>query len=74
VGGVAVALAARSLVDTSAIVAVVIGGAVALALVILFLLDQIWQLPRAAAMVPELYEWESSRIAWWSQGLGVPDR
>jgi hypothetical protein len=67
VGGVTVALAARSLVDTSVVVATVTGGAVVLMLVFLFLLDQMRRFQRAAAVVPELYEWESSRVAWWSK-------
>jgi hypothetical protein len=72
VGGVTVALAARSLVDASVMVAAVTGGAIVVALVTLFLVDQMRRFQRAAAVVPELYEWESSGIAWWNKGLGGP--
>lgn len=70
VGGVAIALAVRSLLDTSARVAAVTGGLTAVAFAALFMLYGIRAFKRAAAVAPELYDWESSGIVEWSEQVG----
>ncbi|MFL5768021.1 MAG: hypothetical protein ACJ758_09305 [Actinomycetota bacterium] len=67
VGGVAVALAVRSLLDASVPVAAVTGAVAALAFAALFLSYGIRTFRGAAAVVPELYDWESSGIVDWSE-------
>ena len=56
VGGVAVALAVRSLLEASVPIAAVTGAVAALGLAILFFGHQVRRFRRAAAVVPELYE------------------
>jgi hypothetical protein len=65
VGGVAVALAVRSLLDTSVPVAATTGGLAALALAALCLGYQVRRFRRAAAVVPELYEGEGPDMPGW---------
>jgi hypothetical protein len=67
VGGVTIALAVRSLLNASTAVAAVTGGLSAILIACLFLLYGIRAFKRAAAVVPELYEWESSGIVGWSE-------
>lgn len=67
VGGVTMALAVRSLLDASAVVAAVTGGLTALLFAALFTVYGIRAFKRAAAVVPELYDWESSGIVAWSE-------
>jgi hypothetical protein len=66
VGGVALALAARSLLDAPVPVAAVGGGVAALALATLFFSYQVWRFRRAAAVVPELYESQSPDMPGWT--------
>jgi hypothetical protein len=66
VGGVTVALAVRSLLDASVLVAAVTGGVLTLALAALFLVYQVRRVRRAAAVVPELYEGQSPDMPGWS--------
>jgi hypothetical protein len=70
VGGVAVALAARSLLEAPVPVAAVTGGVVALGFASLFLVYQVRRFRRAAAVVPELYEDESPGMPGWTQPTG----
>jgi hypothetical protein len=74
VGGVATALAVRSLLDASATVAAVAGGVAALVFAALMLMYGIRAFHRAAAVVPELYDWESSGIVAWSEQVGTKGR
>jgi hypothetical protein len=70
VGGVAVALAARSLLEAPVPVAAVTGAVVALGFASLFFVYQIRRFRRAAAVVPELYEDESPGMPGWTQPTG----
>jgi hypothetical protein len=70
VGGVAVALAARSLLEAPVPVAAVTGAVVALGFASLFLVYQVRRFRRAAAVVPELYEDESPGMPGWTQPTG----
>jgi hypothetical protein len=65
VGGVAVALAVRSLLEASVPVAAVTGTLVALGLAALFFIYQVRRFRRAAAVVPELYEGQSPDMPGW---------
>lgn len=56
VGGVAVALAVRSLLEASVAVAAVTGAVVALGLAALFVVYQVRRFRQAAALAQELYE------------------
>jgi hypothetical protein len=67
VGGVTIALAVRALLDASARVAGVAGGLSAIVFAALFLVYGIRTFKRAASVVPELYDWESSGIVAWSE-------
>ena len=58
VGGVAVALALRSLLEASVPVAAVTGVVMALVFATLFFVYQVRRFQRAAAVIPELYEGE----------------
>lgn len=73
VGGVAIALAVRSLLDASAHAAAVTGGLVALSFAILFMTHQVRRFVRAAAVAPELFAWESSGVVSWSQRMQGKD-
>jgi hypothetical protein len=70
VGGVAVALAARSLLEAPVPVAAVTGAVVALGFASLFFVYQVRRFRRAAAVVPELYEDESPGMPGWTQPTG----
>jgi len=59
VGGVAVAVGARWLFGAPAVVAVVIGGLAVVGFAILFFVYQARRFRRAAAVVPEMYDWNS---------------
>ena len=65
VGGVAVALAARSLLEASVPIAAVTGAVAALGLASLFFGHQVRRFRRAAAVVPELYEGPSPDMPGW---------
>jgi hypothetical protein len=65
VGGVAVALALRTLLETSVPVATVVGTLVALGLAALCFGYQVRRFRRAAAVVPELYEGQSPDMPGW---------
>jgi len=65
VGGVAVALAVRSLLEASVPIAAVTGAVAALGLAILFFGHQVRRFRRAAAVVPELYEGPSPDLPGW---------
>jgi hypothetical protein len=67
VGGVAVALAGRSLLEASVPVAAVAGALVALGLAALFFGYQVRRFCRAAAVVPELYEGQSPDVPGWAE-------
>jgi hypothetical protein len=67
VGGVAVALAGRSLLGASVAVAAVTGAVVALGLAALFFVYQVRRFRRAAAVAPELYESPSPGMPGWTQ-------
>jgi hypothetical protein len=71
VGGVAVALALRSLLDASVPVAAVIGAVVALMFATLSVVHQVRRFQRSAAVVPELFEGESPGMPGWTER---PDR
>ncbi len=73
VGGVTVALGVRSL-NASVRVAAVSGGLVALAFEILFIVHGVRRFLRAAAVVPELYAWESSGAVSWSEQVQGKDQ
>jgi hypothetical protein len=70
VGGVAVALAAHSLLEAPVPVAAVTGAVVALGFASLFFVYQVRRFRRAAAVVPELYEDESPGMPGWTQPTG----
>jgi hypothetical protein len=70
VGGVAVALAARSLLEAPVPAAAVTGAVVALGFASLFFVYQVRRFRRAAAVVPELYEDESPGMPGWTQPTG----
>ena len=70
VGGVAVALAVRSLLEAPVPAAAVTGAAVALGLATLFVLYQVRRFRRVAAVVPELYEGAGPDLPGWA----APDR
>ena len=74
VGGVAIAPAVRSLLDASARVAAVTGGLSALLFAAVFMVYGIRAFKRAAAVAPELYDWESSGIVAWSEEVGRKSR
>ena len=65
VGGVAVALALRTLLETPVPVATVVGTLVALGLAALCFGYQVRRFRRAAAVVPELYEGQSPDMPGW---------
>ena len=65
VGGVAVALALRSLLEASVPVSTVVGTLVGLGLAALFFAYQVRRFRRAATVVPELYEGQSPDIPGW---------
>jgi len=65
VGGVAVALALRSLLEASVPVSAVVGTLVGLGLAALFFAYQVWRFRRAATVVPELYEGQSPDMPGW---------
>jgi hypothetical protein len=65
VGGVAVALAVRSLLEASVPVAAVTGTLVALGLAALCFGYQVRRFRRAGAVVPELYEGQSPDLPGW---------
>jgi hypothetical protein len=65
VGGVAVALAVRSLLEAPVPMAAVTGTLAALGLAILFFVYQVRRFRRAAAVVPELYEGQSPDMPGW---------
>jgi len=67
VGGVAVALAVRSLLEGSVPVAAVTGAVVALIFATLFFTYQVRRVQRAAAVVPELYEGQSPDMPGWAE-------
>jgi hypothetical protein len=73
VGGVTVALAARSQLDASVPVAAVAGAVVALGLAALFFAYQIRRVWRAAAVAPELYEGHSPDLPGWSHRVEGQD-
>jgi hypothetical protein len=66
VGGVAVALAGRSLLEAPVAVAAVTGTMVALGLAALSFGYQVRRFRRAAAVVPDLYEGQSPDMPGWS--------
>ena len=70
VAGVAIALALRSLIGASAEVSAVLGAVSAVVAGALFVTWGIRRFKRAAAVVGELYDWESSGIAAWSDRVG----
>jgi hypothetical protein len=67
VGGVAVALALRSLLEVAVRLAAVTGVLVALGLAALCFGYQVRRFRRAAAVVPELYEGQSPGMPGWSE-------
>jgi hypothetical protein len=67
VGGVAVALALRSLLEAPVPAAAVTGVLVALALAALCFGYQVRRFRRAAAVVPELYEGQSPSMPGWTE-------
>ena len=70
VGGVAVALALRSLLEASVPVAAVTGAVVALVVATLFFGYQVRRFRRAAAVVPELDEGQSPGMPGWAGHAG----
>jgi hypothetical protein len=72
VGGVAVGLATRALVDAPAPAAVVSGALVAVGLAGLGVGYQVRRFRRAAAVVPELYQGPSPGLPGW-EGTAGPD-
>jgi hypothetical protein len=66
VGGVAVALAGRSLLQASVPVAAVTGAVVAVGLAALCFAYQVRRFRRAAAVAPELYAGDSPELPGWS--------
>ena len=72
VGGVAVALAARSLLEVSAVTAAWVGVLFGLVFEICFLIYGLRRFNTAAAVVPELYPWEGSgAVAWTARIQGT---
>jgi hypothetical protein len=67
VGGVAVALAVRSLLEASVPVAAVAGAVVAVGFAFLFFGYQVRRFRRAAAVVPELYEGQRLDVPGWAE-------
>jgi hypothetical protein len=67
VGGVAVALAVRSLLDAPVPAAAVTGAVAALGFASLFFAYQVRRFRRAAAVVPELFEGESPDLPGWRE-------
>jgi hypothetical protein len=67
VGGVAVALALRSLLEGSVSVAALTGALVTLGLAAMFFAYQVRRFRRAAAVVPELYEGQSPGMPGWAE-------
>jgi hypothetical protein len=67
VGGVAVALALRSLLAAPVPVAAVTGTLVALGLAVLCFAYQVRRFGRAAAVVPQLYEGQSPGMPGWTE-------
>jgi hypothetical protein len=67
VGGMAVALALRSLLEAPAPVAAVTGTLVGLGLAALCFAYQVRRFRRAAAVVPQLYEGQSPGMPGWTQ-------
>ena len=65
VGGVAVALALRSLLEASVPVSAVVGTLVGLVLAALFFAYQVRRFRRAPTVVPELYEGQSPDMPGW---------
>jgi hypothetical protein len=65
VGGVAVALALRSLLEASVPVSAVVGTLVGLGLAALFFAYQVRRFRRAATVIPELYEGQSPDMPGW---------
>ena len=65
VGGVAVALALRSLLEASVPVSTVVGTLVGLGLAALFFVYQVRRFRLAATVVPELYEGQSPDMPGW---------
>jgi hypothetical protein len=65
VGGVAVALAVRSLLEASVPVSAVVGTLVGLGLAALFFAYQVRRFRRAATVIPELYEGQSPDMPGW---------
>jgi len=65
VGGVAVALTLRSLLEASVPVSTVVGTLVGLGLAALFFVYQVRRFRRAATVVPELYEGQSPDMPGW---------
>ena len=65
VGGVAVALALRSLLEASVPVSAVVCTLVGLGLAALFFAYQVRRFHRAATVVPELYEGQSPDMPGW---------
>jgi hypothetical protein len=66
VGGVAVALAVRSLLEAPVPAAAVTGAVVALGLATLFVIYQVRRFRRTAAVVPDLYEGASPGLPGWT--------
>jgi hypothetical protein len=69
VGGVAVALALRAMLDASVPVATAIGALTALVFASLFLAFQVRRLQRAGAMAPELFDWEDSGASVYAERI-----
>jgi hypothetical protein len=67
VGGMAVALALRSLLEAAVPLAAVTGGLVALGLAALSFGYQVRRFGQAAAVVPELYEGQSPGMPGWTE-------
>jgi hypothetical protein len=69
VGGVAIALAGRSMLHASVPVAAAIGALSALVFASLFLGFQVRRLQRAGAMAPELFDWDGSGAAVYAERI-----
>jgi hypothetical protein len=74
VGGVAVALALRWLLDASVPVAAATGALVGLGLAALCFGYQVRRFRRAAAVVPELYEGQSPGMPGWTERVDRQER
>lgn len=59
VGGVTFAMGTRWLLGASVVISAIVGGVAAVAFAILFFVYQIRRFQRAAAVVPEMYDWDS---------------